>query len=292
MASEGSSRVRRPSSEQVTGSLERVSGGDHEAEIARARDASFPIALRGYEREAVDAYVARVNRLIADLEASRSPDAAIRRALDRVGEETSGILQRAQETANEITERSRSSADDRINEADREARVVTRDAEDRVRELEADYGEIWVRRDRLLDEVRDLAERLLATADDAEERFPLQAEEEEASLSEGGDTGSFGELEISSGAPAGATDPGAGYGVEDSDDFSAARDETVSTTLDAGLDEVAPAELEPAAREDLEPSVPASGDPPARGERSDDFDFATSPDDEEPSALGEGGAGR
>jgi DivIVA domain-containing protein len=161
--------------------------------IAQVRDAAFPIALRGYDREAVDAYVKRVNRLLTDLEARGSPEAAIRRALDQVGEETSSILQRAQETANEITERSRGSADDRIREAEREAGAVTREAEERVRELEADYGAIWSRRDLLLDEVRDLAERLLATADEAADRFPTQ--DEALVETAGADTASFPQLE-------------------------------------------------------------------------------------------------
>ncbi len=170
-------------------------GPDQDQLIAQVRDAAFPLALRGYDREAVDAYVKRVNRLVTELEASRSPEAAIRRALEQVGEETSSILQRAQQTANEITERSRASADDRIREAEREARASTEEAEDRVRELEADYGAIWARRDRLVDEVRDLAERLLATADDAADRFPTQDEEAEVVETPRADTSSFGQLE-------------------------------------------------------------------------------------------------
>ena len=182
--------------EQVTGSLERVvaSATAHDPRLAEVRDVEFPIALRGYEREAVDAYVKRVNRLISDLEASRSPDAVVRRALEQVGEETSGILQRAQEAASDITARSRTSADHRIREAEREASAVIADAEERVRELEADFRRIWSERDRLLEEVRDLAERLLASADDATERFPT-ADEQEAVASTREDTASMAPLE-------------------------------------------------------------------------------------------------
>jgi len=67
------------------------------------RDVSFPTAVRGYERRAVDAYVERVNRVIAELEVGSSPQAAVRHALDRVGEQTSGVLQRAREAAEQIT---------------------------------------------------------------------------------------------------------------------------------------------------------------------------------------------
>nr|MBA3422777.1 DivIVA domain-containing protein [Thermoleophilaceae bacterium] len=187
----------RGDDEQVTGSLERVVKPDaarHDPRLAEVRDVAFPVALRGYEREAVDTYVKRVNRLISDFEASRSPDAEVRRALDQVGEETSGILRRAQQAATDITARSRASADDRIREAEGEARALTADAEERVRELEADFGRIWSERDRLLEEVRDLAERLLATADDATERFPT-ADEQEAIAATREDTASMPALE-------------------------------------------------------------------------------------------------
>jgi DivIVA domain-containing protein len=58
---------------------------------AAIRDVSFPSAARGYERRAVDAYVNQVNRLIAELEVSRSPQAAVRHALERVGEQTKAL---------------------------------------------------------------------------------------------------------------------------------------------------------------------------------------------------------
>ena len=62
-------------------------------------DVEFPLVMRGYDRDAVDAYVQRASQLVAELQTTRSPEAAIRRALERVGEEVSGILQRAHDTA-------------------------------------------------------------------------------------------------------------------------------------------------------------------------------------------------
>ena len=57
--------------------------------LARAvREVDFPMALRGYDRDAVDRYVKEVNRVIAELEITSSPEAAIRNALDEVSEET------------------------------------------------------------------------------------------------------------------------------------------------------------------------------------------------------------
>ena len=280
-------RSERGWDEQITGSIERVSADrpDQDQLIAQVRDAVFPLALRGYDREAVDAYVKRVNRLVTDLEASRSPEAAIRRALDQVGEETSGILQRAQQTANEITERSRGSADDRIREAEREARAMTEDAEDRVRELEADYGAIWARRDRLLDEVRDLAERLLATADDAADRFPTQDEEAEVVDSPRADTASFPQLE----AGDEDTTVSASFDISGTVDF-----EESAAGGARGFAPPAPVAIEPAGEESGDegerPAVSgrgpsgvfeASADSYEAGS-SDEVDFADQPGDDEP----------
>lgn len=147
-------------------------------EIARIRDVSFPIVMRGYDRAAVDAYVTRVNRIIAELQVSRSPQSAIRHALDQVSEETRGILERAHETAEDITGRSRSQASERVEQAEDEARAMIREAEARVRELEADADQVDRERARLIEDVRLVAEELQRVANDAAGRFPPEPEAE------------------------------------------------------------------------------------------------------------------
>src|ERR1700758_953806 len=87
-------------------------------------DVEFPLVLRGYDRLAVDAYVKRTSQLVAELQSTRSPEAAVRRALERVGEEVSGILQRAHEAAAQITAQSRSEAEDRLEAARQEAAQI------------------------------------------------------------------------------------------------------------------------------------------------------------------------
>jgi DivIVA domain-containing protein len=81
---------------------------------AELRTVVFPVAVRGYDRGAVDAYVARVNRVVAELEATRSPERAVERALLRTEEQRSRILEEARATAEEIT-----------TEAQREAEEMT-----------------------------------------------------------------------------------------------------------------------------------------------------------------------
>jgi DivIVA domain-containing protein len=155
-----------------------------DVDIASVRDVSFPIALRGYDRDAVDEYVRDVNRIIAELQVGRSPQSAIRHALDQVSEETRGILERAHETSDEITARSRAQADDRLQWAEREAREAIAAATERVHELEADAERVWQERQALIDDVNRIAAELSAVAEDAGVRFPAEPEVETTQLPE------------------------------------------------------------------------------------------------------------
>jgi hypothetical protein len=137
----------------------------------------FPVVLRGYDRMAVDAYVRRTTELVAELQAARSPEAAVRRALEQVGEQISGILQRAHETAAEITTQSRSEAEDRLEVARQEAERILTESQARLRELDVDADRVWGERQRIIDDARALGLELQAMADSAAERFPAAASE-------------------------------------------------------------------------------------------------------------------
>lgn len=154
------------------------------------KDPDFPVVLRGYDRLAVDAYVKQARETIEELRSTSSPDAAVRRALERVGEQVSGILQRAHETADKITANARSEAQARLDGARAEAAEVTaqaqgelerarRDgqeirakAERQLSELDADTDRIWAERHRIVEDARQLAGELMELADAASERFP------------------------------------------------------------------------------------------------------------------------
>jgi vacuolar-type H+-ATPase subunit H len=148
--------------------------------VPAVADVEFPTALRGYDRLAVDAYVQKTSQLVAELQATRSPDAAIRRALGRVGEEVSGILQRAHEAAAQITFQSRSEAEDRLEVARQEAAQIVSAAEERVRELDAETDRIWSERHRIVEDTRDLARELLSLTDSAANSYPAEAVDEDA----------------------------------------------------------------------------------------------------------------
>jgi DivIVA domain-containing protein len=149
------------------------------------REPAFPLALRGYDRAAVDAYVEQVQRVIAELEVTSSPESAVKDAVAQVTEETRGILEQAHEAAEEITSRSRARADDRLQEAEREAARVRAHVDAHVRDLDADAEAIWNERQRLLEDVRAIAGQLEAFAEEAEARFPAAAAEATQTLPSG-----------------------------------------------------------------------------------------------------------
>jgi DivIVA domain-containing protein len=84
-------------------------------------DVSFPLSVRGYDRRAVDAYIKRVNRVIAELKVRSSPPAAVRHALEQAGEKVQGLLQAAREAAEEMTASARLEAEESTARAKAEA---------------------------------------------------------------------------------------------------------------------------------------------------------------------------
>ena len=226
-------------------------------------DADFPTALRGYDRVAVDEYVRQTRQLVAELQATRSPEAAVRRALERVGEQISGILQRAHETAEQITAQSRSEAEDRLEQARLDALHITSAAEQQVRDLDADTDRIWLERQRIVADAEDLARQLAALAKSAGERFPADAEAAAATV---------------------ALDPAGADAAGDEEDIIAAEAELGSA--DEGghdEDEPEPGEPEPDDRSEVERTVAfrplESGDDRAASEAgaTDDDDTAVIP---------------
>ncbi len=75
-------------------------------------DADFPVSMRGYDREAVDSYVSRVREVLAQLETSRSPEAAVKDALEKVGEQTKSVLESAGQSAEQIRVAARRDAEE------------------------------------------------------------------------------------------------------------------------------------------------------------------------------------
>jgi DivIVA domain-containing protein len=145
---------------------------------ADVQEVSFSVSVRGYDRRAVDAYVTRVNRLIAEREASRSPEAAVRHALEQVGEQTSGILQRVGEAVEEIAVDARQKADESTARAKDEAEETVAKA---TTEADALLGRSKAEAETMLAQSRkEAAERLQRS----EEEITALREEAEARMRE------------------------------------------------------------------------------------------------------------
>ena len=222
-------------------------------------DADFPTALRGYDRPAVDAYVRQTRQLVAELQATRSPEAAVRRALERVGEQISGILQRAHETAEQITAQSRNEAEDRLEQARIEAAQIADVAEQRVRDLDVDTDRIWLERQRIVADAEDLAAQLLALAKTAAERFPADAE-----------AGASGAVADQAAAHDEEPEPAAAADEQEPEPAAAAYDEGDEVEDPAHIEETAlqePGEMERTLPfKPVEPEEPAGGAEDATGE--------------------------
>jgi DivIVA domain-containing protein len=108
---------------------------------AAIRNVAFPVARRGYDRRAVDAYVTRINRLIAELEATRSPRDAVEHALERTEEERSAMLVQARETAAQIIYSATREADELTNAARAEAADIVVNASTAADGAKADADE-------------------------------------------------------------------------------------------------------------------------------------------------------
>jgi cell division initiation protein len=139
----------------------------------RLANREFPLAVRGYDRHAVDEFMQEVLQLVSELEGRQTRESVVQRALDEIGEETAGILQRAHETADEIAARSRAQAEGRIQRAEREADMLRQQADAYSEQLVVDTRILWEERQRLIQDIRQLADEVLATAEDASDRLTL-----------------------------------------------------------------------------------------------------------------------
>jgi cell division initiation protein len=169
----------------------------------RIENRSFPVVMRGYDRAAVDTFVQEVLELVRDLEGRQSQESVVQRAIEEVGEETASILQRAHETADEIAARSRAQAEGRIQRAEREADLLRQEADAYSEKIVVDTRLLWEERQRLIDDIRQLADDVLATAEEAIERVSMpemlsepDTEEDQGPPTEETDPPTTGEVEL------------------------------------------------------------------------------------------------
>jgi DivIVA domain-containing protein len=155
---------------------------------SQLRNVAFPVAVRGYDRRAVDGYVARVNRVIAELEATHSPEAAIRHALQQAEEQTQGTLQKAEKQARGLTAAAQQEADEILGRAKAEAADIVVNASTRAdrTKLEADAyaDQTKAKADEQATKATAEAEGIIATTRKEAEEQLQRCREEVASVRE------------------------------------------------------------------------------------------------------------
>ena len=167
------------------------------------RRATFPQALRGYDREAVHDMLDRVADWMEGKGSAVSSAApGMREELAKVGEKTAGILTAAEEAARnlrdeaaEYAERLRADADDearkaRLNasqrmdemiaEAEAKAQGIIDDAIARRRQLNQAISSLVDRRDEIAADATRLAEELLAAVEGLRPQQPAEPSEPES----------------------------------------------------------------------------------------------------------------
>ena len=142
----------------------------------------FPIVREGYDRPAVDHYVAELeqeltalDREIEQLREKASSGGEVRAEIERVGEQTSAVLIAAHEQAHQTTRLAQEEADNCIANAAAKALAMTSDAKEQLRELGHEKESLIHQRERLISDVRRLSAAMTTVADDADQRFAPEA---------------------------------------------------------------------------------------------------------------------
>jgi hypothetical protein len=151
--------------------------GEHDMRGAGvAEDSSrFPVAALGYNRAAVDHYVAELEREVDELRTDRPPAVSITEEIERLGEQTASILVVAHDQAHETARLAQEQADRCIADAASNAVAITEQAKQQLRELDIETDSVWHERRRLIEDIRTTATALFALAEDAIDRFPEDA---------------------------------------------------------------------------------------------------------------------
>jgi hypothetical protein len=132
----------------------------------------FPVGRFGYNRGAVDEYIAELEREIAGLRSELPGAMTINEEIERIGEQTASILVVAHDQAKETTRRAQEQADRCVADAASNAVTMTEQAKQRLLELDGETDAVWQERMRLLEDARTTGGALIALAEEAAERFP------------------------------------------------------------------------------------------------------------------------
>jgi cell division septum initiation protein DivIVA len=163
----------------------RSPGGHRSGDEDRARSAElpprFPITRQGYDRAVVDKRFAELeqellelDRELANVHASTSPNDDPAAETARLGKQVSAILIAAHQSADETRRLAQAEADRRIADAENRARSITEAPHRELMRLHDKIAFLTRERDRLLDEIGRIADRLRTLADAPSKDAPTE----------------------------------------------------------------------------------------------------------------------
>ena len=139
----------------------------------------FPITRQGYDRAVVEERFAELeqelielDRELVNMQASTPPKGDAAAEIARTAKQVSAILIAAHESADET--KRLAEADRRITDTESRVRSITEDANRELRRLQAEMASLKRERDRLLDDIRNIADELGALAAKPSEDLPTE----------------------------------------------------------------------------------------------------------------------
>lgn len=138
----------------------------------------FPITRQGYDRAIVDQRFSELEQEVIELDdelaklQGSTPRSEAAAEIDRIGTEVSAILIAAHESADTTKRHALDEAERRIADAESHVRSVTEAASGELKRLQDQIASLRRERERLLDEIRGIADGLRALADRAREDSP------------------------------------------------------------------------------------------------------------------------
>jgi len=163
---------------------------DEEPPMVAGAPPRFALTRYGYDQSEVDRQLDELERELADrdrklaarerevaeLRAAEKPPMSITEEIERLGEQTASILVVAHDQAHETTRRAHEQAERCIADAAANAVAITSEAKERLRELDDETDSVWRERERLLEDTRTVSGALASLVDEAEARFPADAD--------------------------------------------------------------------------------------------------------------------
>jgi DivIVA domain-containing protein len=112
--------------------------GVDQTSLDRIRNATFPSSRRGYDKQEVEKFLARLADWLETGGGDESRSETVKRELERVGERTGAILSQAEESAQQIRSEAENLAREAIDEGNAEADLTRKEADAYAKQTRAE----------------------------------------------------------------------------------------------------------------------------------------------------------